>query len=559
MPSAPSTALFDALAAVEFRNGEDAGGLTLASDELFFDRIHPVGAGQQYFYMEPDNVSCTKCYWLDGGSHAYLFRALKPGPPPAPTPAGSINPGFYGGDAPGNGMRSAVPLGGIGAGSVELRADGTLHEWTIHNAGPQGAAKIGQYENCGFAATVNGVTRLLQTHPQRASPGIKSAGVAAMRYRGSFPVSRLDILEPALSNAGTLRLDLFGYSHLAAHDMSASSRPAVAFTLSIANSGPTAANVSFAMLLPLLVETDQCRHGEALPRAAQPYGLVGTAVACAQACATHEACRSWVWNATAQNCTLQADAPLNQYLQGVSSGLRGEWHDEGDCLMLRRPGLGPMHGNVSLCGAADGETDVPSGVARTSDDPTALLESLMGDSRRPSGAGVHGGRAVRVLVPPQSNRTLTLTLGWRFPHRDMHNYDNEVSFAPYANLYASRFDSSDAAAWADAPAASRAAALTGVLSDVAALHEPFVRSTLPPWLQDLLVNSLSHSRNSMWWQDCPNCTASADPRLRGAGFWRQFEAFDWADVDSIHNDGERHVPVRRPPAPTPSALVTRDC
>lgn len=37
---------------------------------------------------------------------------------------------------PALGVRSAVPLGGVGAGSVEMRADGALHEWTIVNQSP---------------------------------------------------------------------------------------------------------------------------------------------------------------------------------------------------------------------------------------------------------------------------------------------------------------------------------------------------------------------------------------------------------------------------------------
>jgi len=33
-------------------------------------------------------------------------------------------------------LNSGVTLGGIGAGSVEIRADGRLHEWLIFNNGP---------------------------------------------------------------------------------------------------------------------------------------------------------------------------------------------------------------------------------------------------------------------------------------------------------------------------------------------------------------------------------------------------------------------------------------
>ena len=37
---------------------------------------------------------------------------------------------------PPSGIRSAVPLGGISTGAVELRGDGTFHEWTIINQTP---------------------------------------------------------------------------------------------------------------------------------------------------------------------------------------------------------------------------------------------------------------------------------------------------------------------------------------------------------------------------------------------------------------------------------------
>eukprot|EP00035_Acanthoeca_spectabilis_P015534 m.310465 g.310465 ORF g.310465 m.310465 type:complete len:540 (-) comp16380_c0_seq1:162-1781(-) len=44
----------------------------------------------------------------------------------------------------------------------------------------------------------------------------------------------------------------------------------------------------------------------------------------------------------------------------------------------------------------------------------------------------------------------------------------------------------------------------------------------------------------MWWDECPGCHKSNDSRC--TGFWRQWEAFDCPDLDSIHNDGERHLP-----------------
>ena len=54
-----------------------------------------------------------------------------------------------------------------------------------------------------------------------------------------------------------------------------------------------------------------------------------------------------------------------------------------------------------------------------------------------------------------------------------------------------------------------------------------MESSLPPWMQDTLINSLHHIRSAWWQRD---------------GSWRQWEAYDCVNVDSVHNDGERHAP-----------------
>eukprot|EP00463_Aulacantha_scolymantha_P001814 TRINITY_DN2439_c0_g1_i1.p1 TRINITY_DN2439_c0_g1~~TRINITY_DN2439_c0_g1_i1.p1 ORF type:complete len:275 (-),score=19.66 TRINITY_DN2439_c0_g1_i1:58-882(-) len=154
------------------------------------------------------------------------------------------------------------------------------------------------------------------------------------------------------------------------------------------------------------------------------------------------------------------------------------------------------------------------------------------------------------MVAANSNATLSLTLGWFFPHRDHYNYNHktEANFVPYENQYAKIYpQGSEQAAWGDIPVVdgARSQALSAVVQDITVLHKPFMQSSLPLYLQDLLVNSLSHTRDVMWWQNCPACHVSSDPRVNGTagkGFWRQFEAYDCPDLDSIHNDGERHIP-----------------
>lgn len=89
-------------------------------------------------------------------------------------------------------MRSAVPLGGLGTGSFELRADGTFHEWTIENQSPGGSAKLNKGA---LNMAVLGVrvahgnkseAALLRIHPPNGYPGVES-----LSYSGAYPVSKL--------------------------------------------------------------------------------------------------------------------------------------------------------------------------------------------------------------------------------------------------------------------------------------------------------------------------------------------------------------------------------
>ena len=46
------------------------------------------------------------------------------------------------GAIPPTGIRSAVPLGGMGTGNFELRGDGTFRQWCIESQSPGGGAKL---------------------------------------------------------------------------------------------------------------------------------------------------------------------------------------------------------------------------------------------------------------------------------------------------------------------------------------------------------------------------------------------------------------------------------
>ena len=136
-----------------------------------------------------------------------------------------------------------------------------------------------------------------------------------------------------------------------------------------------------------------------------------------------------------------------------------------------------------------------------------------------AGAAVgHGAASVSLTVPPRSNATLSIVFAWSFPHRD-HAGEDIGQF--YSTLFG---DSAATAASLAAPGA-----LEAVAADLAAHHGVFAGagSSLPDWLADFLVNGVSHFRGMIWSRD---------------GRMREFEAFDCMDLDSIHNDYQRHLP-----------------
>jgi non-lysosomal glucosylceramidase len=572
-----SSSLFELLRRVPFRNA----GVTLRSHRYTWETV-PVASGSM-FYLEKQNVTCTQCNWGGNkGTHRFLITANGPTATDRAVPP--------------SGIRSAVPLGGISAGSVELRGDGSWQEWTIQNQSPAGAAKIsampdallalrlcgGSGRAAGAGAGVSGTptacsARLLQTHPRGPAANVSALPpINGLNYSGTYPVSRFVPVDAMMSNATGPGLDvaLFAYSSLAAGDMEASARPAIAFTLAVRNTGPHEANASLLLNMPLQVETDQARTGAALGAAFNTTG----SQACAEACQANAACMSWTHTRgrgiLGGSCQLHSSVGLNRYTHGSDAGVRGRWSvdSDGRCVTLTRPGDAPTSGTVSLCTGGSS-----SKVVAHSDLQTVLSTFGTTGSVGRSIGGLQGAASVGVTVPPGTNRTISLTLGWRFPLRDWYNYDCDKdggwsattcggrydsdsnlevpvvnATLAYKNRYAELYGTAREAAWVETAEASPAAdeteaQLIATIRNISAVHSVFMAegSSLPDWLQDQLVNSISHVRNSYWFSNisCPRCTRSADPRMSSAPvLWRQFEAFDCTDLDSIHNDGERHLP-----------------
>src|ERR1700704_1271936 len=77
------------------------------------------------YFSQPDDYLETSDLWNIRSAATYLYR-------------------YDGGKkrSPPDGVRSAVPLGGLGSGTVELRADGSLRDWNIFNNSPAYGEKV---------------------------------------------------------------------------------------------------------------------------------------------------------------------------------------------------------------------------------------------------------------------------------------------------------------------------------------------------------------------------------------------------------------------------------
>ena len=84
---------------------------------------------------------------------------------------------------------SSLLIAGISTGSIELRADGTFHEWTIFNQYPAGAAKIQVIDDVFLgvrtATADRSVAVVLQTHPNDT----RLPAVESLQYKGTVHCS----------------------------------------------------------------------------------------------------------------------------------------------------------------------------------------------------------------------------------------------------------------------------------------------------------------------------------------------------------------------------------
>ena len=548
VPTQVPTPLHDALLALPFANRD----VTLSTHNF---SMRPVSS----IYLESETPMKARWAWADGRitpfhTHSYLFVANDT----ANQTTGGAGQGVPGWGVPPSGMRSAPPLGGLATGTVELRSDGSLQAWTIENGSPAGSAKMSQLDLAvlglrfpsSLDADAHMLSRMVRTHPP-AVPGVTAAdGVSAMGFSGAQPYTRLTPMDPAIPES--LNLQVFGRSRWRLGDMTRSHTPAVGFSLTASNPSAVPINITLFLSLPMGLQhgvqrCDQGQGPECFLHTQSPSFSAPAADSCLAACTAQEKCLSWNFDGAGTptehgNCTLSTTVPpaYNAWnydhteVAGAASGVRGAWSssESDDCLTLDRPGTHAQAGNISMCASAEGAVSVEHSFCAAGTLSELWTEFKAGGAlcagrpRLTSDAAPIGAAAITMTIPAGSNASATISMGWYFPHRDW----TKSGAAPetVGNHYSSLFSSSEAPARALLGGGDAVADI----GNWSAYMSTLTRSSLPEWYGDSLLNSLHHTRSTMWLSQRDD---------KGVPKWRQWESFSCVNVDSVHNDGERHI------------------
>lgn len=179
------------------------------------------------FYVETDNEYFrTRNY-----PYTYEIKDGKPVDPPS-------------------GVRSSVPLGGLGAGTVELRADGRFMDWNIFNNTPSNDAGKDQFLKTQLDQAVMGLwtrqdgrrnAKVLRTDAPLDLPSVEQ-----IDYSGAFPVSRIRFSDSKIP----LETMLYAWSEFKLRDAERSATPCALFSLELHNPTDKPVEAGFLFSLP---------------------------------------------------------------------------------------------------------------------------------------------------------------------------------------------------------------------------------------------------------------------------------------------------------------------
>lgn len=394
----------------------------------------------------------------------------------------------------------AMPLGGIGTGSVALCGDGSLRQWQLTNS----VNHLAHVPHSFFAVRVHRegdppFARVLQSdalYAEEFAPVptvndyvIPSAcrkllatlpGVRATEFRGEYPLAEVSYLDDALP----AEIALTAYSPFCPLDAATSGLPAVIFRFSATNPGDRTVHLHVAALLQNFIGWDGVQEIEG---AESPlYG--GNA-----------------------NQTLR--------LKGLTAILM-----ENQTL----PSAHPQNGTLCLAALHEGAFALPAW-----DDPALVFADFARDGQfmearsagpTPYGRTINGALSVPLKLAPGETGGVTFALCWHFPNRYVDwiqwfsGIEDRKSQFWLGNAYNTRFASAAAVAEHIRDDFDRLDAVTK------RFHDALFHSSVPYEILDTVSSQMSILRT-------PTCLWTEDGKLHA------FEGCNGASTGGWHATG----------------------
>ena len=162
----------------------------------------------------------------------------------------------------------AMPLGGIGAGQVYLRGDGTLNPWqNFNNFNSNAMVPDSFFAVRTKSASGAALSRLLQLGSKDAAQGVQ-----AIEFSGEYPFAWIDYLDDALP----VRVRLEAYSPYIPLNTKDSGLPAVLFRFNVRNVSNEAVEASIMAAVPNLIGWDGYARTEPGPKHSELGGNANT-------------------------------------------------------------------------------------------------------------------------------------------------------------------------------------------------------------------------------------------------------------------------------------------
>ena len=373
----------------------------------------------------------------------------------------------------------AMPLGGIGAGSVAICGDGSLRQWQLNNA----VNHLAFVPHSFFAVRAHvpgkpAVSRVLQSgalYGEEFAP-IPSVndyvipeeckrlldqlpGVQATEFTGEYPIATVRYLDEALP----VEVTLTAYSPFSPLDADTSGLPAVIFQFSARNPGEKAASVHFAATLQNFVGWDGIGR------------ITGTQ------------CAQYGGN---QNHALRLRGLTAVSMDNISLPLN---HPNNGSLCLAT-----LNDGANVCAAWEDPKSFWSDFTR--DGPFLAAQAA---PPTPEGRTVNGALSVPLRLEPGEAKTVTFVLAWHFPNRyvswgqGFSGIEDKKSLFWQGNAYNNRFASAAAVAEFVRDEFDRLHSVTHTFRDT------FFESTLPAELLDTVSSQMSIIRTPtcLWVED----------------------------------------------------------